>query len=196
LGRAAAAAGELAVLDSAVEATVAVPTSWDAVVNVLVVVGQELETHGYGNRAREVYRRAHDISVEQLPEENLYRAQAALRALPAEEALPTLERAAAAAPTESTGVLGLLALALERMGRSAEADELVERMWVANPRSRAPAAVAAARADGRGAAEAVRRALAAGQNYYTFGSLYWHHTPEFGVIREDPAWQSVMRPRD
>ncbi len=192
LASAAAAAGSPAVADSAIEALVVIPADARAVVNTLVHVGNELEVHGHANAANRVYLRAYEMALERTPEGSVARARAALRALPVADALPVLQAAADSFPN-STYALGHLAAGLVKLGRTVDAEQLVERIWQINATSRWPAAIAAAAGDGRGAADALRRALDAGGRYFP---EFLHSMPEFAAIRDDPSWRAIMTPRE
>jgi len=168
----------------------AVPTTSANVTWNLLYLGEELQAHGHPEAARRVYARAWAWVESRTDVEIGPRSAAAYRALPPEEALPHLEAARDALPT-NTDALGRLAVTLQRVGRADEAEALVARIREILPTSYWPAYVAASRGDAPATVASLRRRFASGGTF----SANMHRAPELLPVAGDAAFQTLMRPK-
>ena len=118
----------------------------------------------------------------------------AFRGLPPEEALPILEAAREELPNNGD-IRASLAFVLQRLGRSEEARAL-EEIMLRSPTNPYPALLAADRGETRAAVDRLIAIFDAGRTYYLAGNLFLHYMPELIPIRDDPAFQAVMRPKN
>jgi tetratricopeptide (TPR) repeat protein len=187
--------GDAAGAREAVASLVALPLDPGVIVGQLVDIGREFEVHGAAAEAREVYEDAWR-RVEARPEAFSMgvRAEAAYHALSPEDALGLVREARDSLPTNSNH-MGQLAITLDRVGRTEEAEALAAAIPANNPTSAWPGLFHARRGDADRAVEALRRVLDAGRIYQNVGNLFLHSAPELLPVADDPAFQNLMRPK-
>ena len=114
-----------------------------------------------------------------------------------ESALPYLLEDAE--ETGRSSSLAMLIITLDCLGRSEETDQYLARFPDLSGSTsfdrRWPAAVAASRGDAASAVRLLREAFASDMRYYSTDDDFMHLRPEFEPIRENAAFQALMRPK-
>jgi tetratricopeptide (TPR) repeat protein len=203
--------GAITQAEDLVSAVVERPLPAEEIWRVLHESALEFLAHGYPNAAERTFVHLIDWSSDHAEDDPYRLAHALYDAGRYEQALPHLERATGDEELEGAGTfrrmerLALLAMTLEGLGRSRDAERVVARFPQFDPGNGGLAtlwlaAVAARGGDVEGTVDLLRRGFEGGLRYWDFSDAlrddFLHYRPEFTPVRDSPQFVQLMAPKE